>query len=186
MSRCHAEPRTARAAEHCRAACRDGSMSMMAASLRSRAATVWKRHAMLLGSGVTGVKTCVADLLVQTQYEQREEIDWSRTFVVCTRHQTLMAPDHCPDVPPLTSCLPVSSPHSAYSTWVPSNTCSTQCGFHGFSRELASLSSRNELPLTRSSIRGAGTIRCSMWCSRASCMPASTCRRRRRASSGAR
>ena len=75
-------------------------MSMMAASLRSRAATVWKRHAMLLGSGVTGVKTCVADLLVQMQYEQREEIDWSRTFVVCTRHQTLMAPDHCPDVPP--------------------------------------------------------------------------------------
>ena len=57
-------------------------MSMMAASLRSRAATVWKRHAMLLGSGVTGVKTCVADLLVQTQYEQRDEIDWSRTFVV--------------------------------------------------------------------------------------------------------
>ena len=60
----------------------DGSMSMMVASLRSRAATIWKRHAMLLGSGVTGVKTCVADLLVQTQYEQREEIDWSRTFVV--------------------------------------------------------------------------------------------------------
>ena len=41
----------------------------------------WSRHAMLLGSLVTGAKTCAADILVQTQYEHREAIDWRRNFV---------------------------------------------------------------------------------------------------------
>lgn len=36
---------------------------------------------MLLGAGITGLKTCIADLLVQTQYEGRTEIDWRRNFV---------------------------------------------------------------------------------------------------------
>ena len=44
-------------------------------------ATTWQRHAFLLGSGATGVKTCVADILVQKTYEQRETIDWRRNFV---------------------------------------------------------------------------------------------------------
>ena len=36
---------------------------------------------MVFGSVTTCAKTCVADLLVQTQYEQREHIDWRRNFV---------------------------------------------------------------------------------------------------------
>ena len=35
----------------------------------------------MLGSAATGAKTCVADILVQTKYEQRSEIDWRRNFV---------------------------------------------------------------------------------------------------------
>ena len=41
----------------------------------------WRRHAMAVGSLVTGAKTCAADILVQTQYEQRDTIDWRRNFV---------------------------------------------------------------------------------------------------------
>ena len=48
--------------------------------LRQLAAS-WKKYPFLLGSGVTGLKTCVADILVQTQWEGRESIDWRRNFV---------------------------------------------------------------------------------------------------------
>ena len=44
-------------------------------------ASVWRRHAFVLGSCVTGAKTCLADILVQKTYEQRESIDWRRNFV---------------------------------------------------------------------------------------------------------
>ena len=44
-------------------------------------AATWKRNALFFGSTITGVKTCVADILVQTQYEKRETIDWRRNFV---------------------------------------------------------------------------------------------------------
>ena len=47
----------------------------------SRLASAWQRHAMLFGSIVTGAKTCVADLLVQTKWEERESIDWRRNAV---------------------------------------------------------------------------------------------------------
>ena len=44
-------------------------------------AALWRRNAFVLGSVVTGAKTCVADILVQTGYEGRESIDWRRNFV---------------------------------------------------------------------------------------------------------
>lgn len=44
-------------------------------------AAIWRRHAFVLGSGLTGAKTCVADVLVQTQFEGATEIDWRRNFV---------------------------------------------------------------------------------------------------------
>ena len=44
-------------------------------------AAAWRRNAFVFGSVVTGAKTCVADILVQTGYEQRETIDWRRNFV---------------------------------------------------------------------------------------------------------
>lgn len=55
--------------------------SVLGGTLRSRVSTAWRRHALIFGSAVTGAKTCAADILVQTQYEQREEIDWRRCFV---------------------------------------------------------------------------------------------------------
>ena len=42
---------------------------------------MWRRHAFVLGTAFTGVKTCVADILVQKQYEKRESIDWRRNLV---------------------------------------------------------------------------------------------------------
>lgn len=42
---------------------------------------LWRRHAFAFGSGVTGAKTFIADILVQTMYEKRETIDWRRNFV---------------------------------------------------------------------------------------------------------
>ena len=48
--------------------------------LRS-AAAAWRRNAFVLGSCLTGAKTCVADILVQKTYEGRETIDWKRNFV---------------------------------------------------------------------------------------------------------
>ena len=47
----------------------------------SRMQVAWKVNAFVYGSLMTGAKTCIADLLVQTQYEQREHIDWRRNFV---------------------------------------------------------------------------------------------------------
>lgn len=41
----------------------------------------FQRHPMKIGSAVTGLKTSVADLIVQTGYEQRETIDWRRNLV---------------------------------------------------------------------------------------------------------
>jgi protein Mpv17 len=48
---------------------------------KPRIAGSWKKHAFWLGSGLTGAKTCIADILVQKQYEGRSEIDWRRNFV---------------------------------------------------------------------------------------------------------
>ena len=45
------------------------------------AGQLWLRHAFVFGSCVTGMKTCIADYLVQTSYEGREVIDWRRNFV---------------------------------------------------------------------------------------------------------
>ena len=47
-------------------------MATMALRLQSgmgSAAAMWRRHAFVLGTAFTGVKTCVADILVQKQYE---------------------------------------------------------------------------------------------------------------------
>lgn len=50
-------------------------------SLGTSTAEIWRRNAFVIGSSVTGAKTMAADLLVQTQYEGRETIDWRRNFV---------------------------------------------------------------------------------------------------------
>uniref|UniRef100_A0A7S2NES5 Peroxisomal membrane protein MPV17 n=1 Tax=Haptolina brevifila TaxID=156173 RepID=A0A7S2NES5_9EUKA len=54
---------------------------MRLSRMRSVVAITWKRHAFVLGSALTGTKTCIADILVQTQYEGCESIDWRRNFV---------------------------------------------------------------------------------------------------------
>lgn len=51
------------------------------ATLFKTVAAYWRRNAFVLGATLTGAKTCVADILVQTQYEARETIDWRRNFV---------------------------------------------------------------------------------------------------------
>ena len=40
-----------------------------------RLGSAWRANAFAFGSLVTGAKTCAADILVQTQYENRETID---------------------------------------------------------------------------------------------------------------
>ena len=55
--------------------------AMRARAALTSAADTWRKHAFVLGSAVTGMKTCVADILVQTQYEGKESIDWRRNFV---------------------------------------------------------------------------------------------------------
>jgi len=48
----------------------------------ARFALLWRRHAFVLGVLATGAKTCLADILVQTQMEgkKRREIDWRRNL----------------------------------------------------------------------------------------------------------
>jgi hypothetical protein len=55
--------------------------AMRARAALTSAADTWRKHAFVLGSAVTGIKTCIADILVQTQYEGKESIDWRRNFV---------------------------------------------------------------------------------------------------------
>eukprot|EP00929_Paragymnodinium_shiwhaense_P107850 TRINITY_DN74204_c0_g1_i1.p1 TRINITY_DN74204_c0_g1~~TRINITY_DN74204_c0_g1_i1.p1 ORF type:complete len:216 (+),score=52.70 TRINITY_DN74204_c0_g1_i1:85-732(+) len=46
-----------------------------------RFATFYQKHAMMAGAALTGAKTAAADVLVQTQWEKKQEINWRRTAV---------------------------------------------------------------------------------------------------------
>ena len=120
----------------------DGVRSMLGA-MRARAALTsaadtWRKHAFVLGSAVTGMKTCVADILVQTQYEGKESIDWRRNFVFSSFGLCYLGAFQYAEDPP-----------TAYSSHLPALTrdvcassgmCSTPFGF------LASCRARVLLP----------------------------------------
>jgi len=97
-------------------------------------AALWRRHAFVLGSVVTGAKTCAADILVQTGYEGRETIDWRRNcvFSSCaaapapTAQISLPSADTCVSArsrPLLSRRLPVCAVHAMVPTPVPRLRC---------------------------------------------------------------